>query len=135
MKLDLKHLNKIFWLQVLFLIISVAIYSGYLLLSGTISVEASETEINKILSDLKENAVVMNDLNTLIDDLKSELNNFITSNTPRNTEEIDRIKSKLNDIESKLNLIPDIRIIETTRSNSRVPKLNLKKNTFTSFKL
>lgn len=52
MKLDLKHLNKIFWLQVLFLIIIVAIYSGYLLLSGTISVEASETEINKILFKL-----------------------------------------------------------------------------------
>jgi uncharacterized phage infection (PIP) family protein YhgE len=90
-------------------------------------IKTQVTEINKILSDLKENAVVMNDLNILIDDLKSELNNFITSNTPRNTDEIDRIKNKLNDMENRLNSIPDIRVIETARSNSRVPKLNLKK--------
>ncbi len=52
MKLDFKYLNKIFWLQVLFLIIIVVIYSGYLLFSGTISVETSETEINKVLFKL-----------------------------------------------------------------------------------
>ena len=48
MKFDLKYLNKIFWLQVFFIIVIVIIYSAYLLLSGTISVETSETEINKI---------------------------------------------------------------------------------------
>lgn len=87
-------------------------------------------ELKQQLSDIKENCVNVDDLDSLVQDIKQSFELFV-NNTPREVCIPADLLMRLEALEQKMVNMPNIELIntqlETNNKSSKVPKLNIKK--------
>lgn len=89
--------------------------------------EMKEEMNNKAPNNNNTNFITMQDLELVIDDVKSSLD-YVINQTPRNNDEINLLKCKLDTLNERLNNLeqPQIYDDEPRNNNTRsIPKLNL----------
>jgi len=93
-------------------------------------------ELENAVSHLKDEAINQEDLNELVQDIRSSFELFLNSNhTPRQDKfesQLENIQTKLSNLEDKMNMlfngkveVIESQVIESVKKSSKIPKLEI----------
>jgi len=93
-------------------------------------------ELENAVSHLKDEAINQEDLNELVQDIRSSFELFLNSNhTPRQDKfesQLENIQTKLSNLEDKMNMlfngkveVIENQVIESVKKSSKIPKLEI----------